>query len=111
MPRTQINFPLVVKDPAAAMVMTGGLPGSPVPAGTYVGDSILHVTWSPASKGAHVQVALEVDQGYAKMALEHPNGESPVTTYLYSPALDRAQINKLIAALRHARDQAHGKDE
>jgi len=108
MPRTQINYPKVAL--SSATVMTGGLPGSPEPEGDYVGESILHVTWSPADKGAHVQVALEVEQGYAKMALEHPNGEQPTTTYLYSPALDRAQLNKMITALRRARDQAYGKD-
>lgn len=108
MPRTQINYPLAFKAPAT--VMTGGLPGTSLPEGTYVGDSILHVTWSPADKGAHVQVALEVEKGYAAMVLEHPNGESPDTTYLYSPALDRATLNKLITALRRARDSAYGAD-
>lgn len=101
MPRTQINYPLVVRPDE---------PDTSLPPGTYVGDSILHVTWSPADKGAHVQVALEVDQGYAEMALAHSNGDQPNTTYLYSPALDRAQLNKMITALRHARDQAYGKD-
>lgn len=106
MPRTQINYPPVrpkEADPAS--------PGAPASDGTYVGDSTVHVVWMPAARGGHVQVALEVEQAYAELVLQHPNGESPSTTYLYSPPLDRADLNKMIRTLRQARDAAYGRDE
>lgn len=103
MPRTQINYPPVrpkTTDPA-----------TPPSDGVYVGDPTVHVVWMPAARGGHVQVALEVEQAYAELVLQHPNGESPSTTYLYSPPLDRADLNKMIRTLRQARDAAYGRDE
>jgi len=107
MPRTQINYH---KPPADMPVADPSVPG-----GTrIVRESVVHVTWMAAHKGeydnGHVQVALEVDMAYARTVLATPNGESPDTTYLYSPGLSREEINRMIRALRAARDRAYGTD-
>jgi hypothetical protein len=101
MPREQINYP------GAEMEMDPGTPGSSKV--IKVADPALHVSWHQAPAG-HVQVAFEADPSYLKIALESPNEDNGRTS-MYSPVLERVEINKLIRALRRARDQAYGRDE
>jgi len=53
---------------------------------------------------------LEVPERYLKLALDSPNGDEPGTSQLWSPPLDRHEINRMIRALRTARDKAYGQD-
>lgn len=105
MPREQINY---------ASVLTVDSPeesGVALPPGRNIGEPLLNVNWSPASAGGYVQVSMEIEIEYAKLIAETPNGDSATTTLLSSPALRRDELNKLIRALRRARDQAYGRDE
>ena len=70
-------------------------------------DPIVQVYWSAQSTGSHVQLSLEVDPGYLQ-AIYDPDA---LTTTIYSPALSRSELNKMIKALRRARDSAYGRDE
>lgn len=100
MPREQINYPgaQVQTDLATGKLET-----------IAAAEPALHVNWHPAPAG-HVQVAFEADPSYLKIALESPNEENGRTS-MYSPVLERAEINKLIRVLRRARDAAYGRDE
>jgi hypothetical protein len=99
MPREQINYPSAVMETSEA----SGTPATVV----QPADPALHVNWSTAG---HVQVAFEADPSYLKIALDAPN-EADGRTSMYSPVLERGEINKLIRVLRRARDQAYGRDE
>lgn len=104
MPREQINFPAIqdVKnfDPTGAPIH-----------GEAWRDPVLLVSWqaNPDHEG-HVQVALSNPQSYLKSAMG-----SAVTSdqdiELFTPVLNRDQLNRLIRVLRRARDQAYGRDE
>lgn len=114
MPREQINYGTVLVKPDDDLSWwPTDENGTAVPvadlAHGIIGDSNLHVTWT---RGAHVQVALEVSVAYAQLAAETPNGETcSDMTMLYTPVLKRDEINKLIRTLRRARDAAYGPDE
>jgi hypothetical protein len=105
MPREQINFPPLLEQ-------TEDYPAAP-PGRDGEGwrDSALHVGWQAGSDAiGHVQVALESDLSYLRMALDSPN-EADGRTSMYSPVLTRIEINRMIKMLRRARDAAYGKDE
>jgi hypothetical protein len=106
MPREQINYPPLLEQ-------TNDNPA--VPPGHKDGDvwrdSALHVGWhADVDGGGHVQVALESDLSYLRMALDSPN-ETEGRTSMYTPVLNRAELNKLIRTLKRARDAAYGRDE
>lgn len=101
MPREQINYPdlSVSKEPSS--------PG----AGVTYHESALHVSWHPDRNGVGiVQIAVEADPNYLRMAVDSPN-ELDGRTSVYTPVLERAELNKLIRVLKRARDQAYGRDE
>jgi hypothetical protein len=114
MPREQINFPSV----AGVMIYKGNEleyePGSDVPEGAEVfADPALHVNWQPSGLeigGPHVQVSLQMPAGFLKARADGLD-ERVSDTWIYTPSLDRHEINKLIRVLRTARDKAYGRDE
>lgn len=59
-----------------------------------------------------VQVSLDCPRGYIENLMQDlaRNGDTPGVS-VFSPALKRGEINKLIQTLRRARDQAYGRDE
>lgn len=107
MPREQINFPDLSAGPSAP-------DGVPVH-GEAWREPALHVSWMSMPDenmepvGGHVQVAFEADPSYFTGAAKVPdsNGRARV----YSIALSRTEINRMIRALKRARDQVHGRDE
>jgi hypothetical protein len=108
MPREQINYAeglINVLDPE-----TGELTED---AATFVGceEPILNVRWQGDTEDAkaHVLVSLEVTTRTACDAVANagPDGVAEIE----SVQLDRRQINKMIRALRRARDTAFGSDE
>jgi hypothetical protein len=104
MPKTQINHPRENK------VYTGDS-DAPTTCETTM-DPILNVNWRNSVEGAgHVQLSLDVSLPYVRTALEEPNGLMVIgSTLLFTPVLDRSEINTLIRALRKARDAAYGAD-
>lgn len=111
MPREQINFPDLL---AAGVEATVNLPRS---RGDTWREPALHVSWLAQHDedmepvAGHVQVAFEADPGYFTMAAEHISDPGTGRTLVYSPALSRSEINRMIRALKRARDQVHGRDE
>ena len=104
MPKIQVNYPREVE------VCTGGT-NEPTTTETVM-DPILNVNWRNSTDGTgHVQLSLDVSLRSARMALESPNGLMVVgSTLLYTPVLERSEVNSLIRALRKARDAAYGAD-
>lgn len=84
MPREQINHP-----------------GDTIPEGERFRDRVVHVVWV----GSDVYIELEADPGDFRSV-----DPTSLTTGLFSPPLSRAEINKMIHALRRARDKAFGAD-
>ena len=115
MPREQINFPssiaVVIDDRGNELEYQVG---ADVPPGSSVHpDPALHVHWQPANVEygtGHVQLSVEMEADFfrARAANLH---ESVTSTSIFTPALTRAEINKLIRSLRVARDKAYGRDE
>lgn len=101
MPREQINYPTLC-EPTAESPAT---PGHGIKAWR---DPSLHISWHPDS---HVQVAVQMDVSYAKLAVETPTDGEAERTEVFVPPLTRDEVNKLIRVLRRARDQAFGRDE
>lgn len=101
MPREQINFPQLLEP-------TKDCPATPAPGIKVWRDPALHVSWHP---GSHVQIAVEMDVSYARMAVEAPTDGEAERTEVFVPPLTRDELNKLIRALRKARDSAYGRDE
>ena len=106
MPREQINYPPLLEQNEEKQAAPPGREGE------RWRDSAVHVGWHADGEGGngHVQMALESDLSYLRMALESPN-EPEGRTSMYSPVLNRAEINRLIKMLRRARDAAYGRDE
>lgn len=114
MPREQINYPNSV---AVVVDVKGNeleyQEGAAVPPGYSVHpDPALHVHWQQALDFApgHVQVSVEMAAGHFKARAAHLD-DSVKSTSIFTPALSRAEINKLIRVLRSARDKAYGRDE
>lgn len=105
MPKTQINYQRELR--------TSGNVGPDEP-GTveYLYDPIVNVNWRNCPEGTgHVQLSLDVPVNYLKMALESQNGILVSgSSLVWSPVLDRGEINRMIQALRKARDGAYGAD-
>lgn len=114
MPREQINYPNI----NGVIILDGNEleyeEGAGVPEGGKVfPDPALHVNWqaSGADYGnPHVQLSLQMPAGFLRARAEGLH-ESTVDTWIYSPALTREELNKLIRTLRNARDKAFGRDE
>ena len=90
MPREQINWP-----------RTDSAPDDQVQA---------HVSWL---RDSHVQIGLECTAGFLR-ALLFENGQplpENKTVTVFTPVLNRSEINRTIRVLRRARDQAYGADE
>ncbi len=97
-----------------------GTTGSPDPDPRYVttvpgevGErtELVQVTWEP---DRHVQLGIDLGKEFAFTAdtdaAVGPEDEIPVFTALWFD-LSRPEINRLIKALRRARDAAYGRDE
>lgn len=112
MPREQINYPDLTVEPRRAI---DGKDTPPVH-GEAWRDPALHISWlaqhdeNMEPVAGHVQVAFEADPAYFEMAAGNPN-EPPDRSTVYSPVLSRSEINRMIRALKRARDQVHGRDE
>ena len=113
MPRERIT------DPSTVYVLDGNdlepEAGESVPKGAVpVQVPQLHVSWSKGDTeyggGSHVQVSMQVD---AKHVEERAKSNDDIVgfNWFYTDSLDRATINKMIRALRKARDAAFGRDE
>lgn len=122
MPRERINYPRELDydplpDPEASTgVLTadhdGGVPVYARRGSAGSQEPVVHVSWmAEKNGGGWVQVCFEADV-YFKYIIEHPDGTvtSDQTTG-YSPVLSRSELNKMIRALKRARDQAYGRDE
>lgn len=106
MPKEQITFAMR----EFAFPPDGG-PAAPTDAKCNI-DPTLHVNWRNSTDGdGHVQIMLQAPLSYLKLAMDSPNGDEAETTQLWSPVLDRADINRMIRVLRHARDKSYGRDE
>lgn len=114
MPREQINFPT-----QPTLVIHNGIesrPGDPIPEGAEVfTDPALHVNWTGTNEdlefsSPHVQVSMEFPADALIAKTEHLDGDER-TVFVYSPSLNRADINRFIKTLRTARDRAYGRDE
>lgn len=105
MPKEQINHPRVVEVTCAS---GDGTPDSV----EMREDPLVNVNWRNSPDGAgHVQVSLDLPTGYLRMATESLNGDLVSGSALvWSPVLDRHDINRMIRALRRARDAAYGAD-
>ena len=99
MPREQINYPGAWYEADAKT----GESKLVAPA-----DPAVHVAWTP-NPGCHVQLAIEADPGAMTERAQSAEGDD--RAFIYSPNLERQELNKLIRVLRRARDQAYGKDE
>lgn len=109
MPREQINHPRPrsEEEPSITGKPTYARRGT---AGTSC-EPTVHVSWlAHPQTGGWVQVAFEADSNYFEFVMQNPDAEDGRTT-AYSPVLTRHEINRMIRALRRARDQAYGKDE
>lgn len=114
MPREQINYPganstLIIDRFGTEIEHELDVD---VPDGAQVlNDPILNVTWSVNGDigAGHVQLSLDMDARFIKHIADglDANGRNPV----FTPALSRQEINKLIRVLRVARDKVHGRDE
>lgn len=105
MPREKINHP------RTGVVVDGNdttETGQRVNADT----AVVQVGWH---KDSWVQVSIEADVSYFRFAAERPDGDprddEDQRSTVYSPPLERDEINHLIRVLRRARDQAFGHDE
>lgn len=108
MPRTQINYPIRYEQLTSESSETP--PINNVLGGPW-NDPTLHVNWhAEKDGGGHVQVAFWADPAYLQFCATDPN-EDRATSSVWSPVLTRTEINRLIRALRQARDQAYGRDE
>ncbi|CAN5423893.1 hypothetical protein BH09ACT9_BH09ACT9_00590 [soil metagenome] len=114
MPREQINYPsnrtLVIYKGHEVNVEAG----DPMPdGGEYFADPELHVIWHPETESfgdGYVQVSLAFPKGFlaARAASDDDTAEK---NWLYTPQLNRDELNRLIRTLRKARDRAYGTDE
>lgn len=78
-------------------------------------DPILNVNWLKSDVGAgHVQVSVDVPMSaiYEAADANRAAVDDGVasSSLVWTPPLERDEINKMIRALRHARDQALGAD-
>jgi len=105
MPKEQINYPRVVEVTCAS---SDGTPNST----EKWEDPLVNVNWRNSPDGTgHVQVSLDLPEKYLRMAVESLNGDLVTGSSLaWSPVLDRHDINRMIRALRRARDAAYGAD-
>lgn len=96
MPREQINHPptpslrVPIEDP------TGPAAFEHVPQT----DAAVHIGWHP---GSWVQIGLEVDVAYARMAIDSPNGADNSRTLMWTDVLTEDDINRMIATLKRAK--------
>lgn len=65
----------------------------------------VHVGWNRAG---WVQVSLAATRRNFEQVIEASHGEPEI--FLFSEVIERGDLNKLIRALRKARDQAYGSD-
>lgn len=82
-------------------------PGAWVPDAPITRDAELAVGWL---KDSWIQLSIEGEPSYFRMAAESIDGEDGRTS-VYTPPLSRDEVNKLIRSLRRARDQVFGRDE
>lgn len=119
MPKEKINFPAenkpiawdtdtsVPSDGPGAWVgalVTDNPPGERI----FTRDAQVQVGWH---KDSWVQVSIEADRSYLRFAADSPDADTSARSTVYTPPLDRDEINKLIRVLRRARDQVFGRDE
>lgn len=105
MPKIQINHPREVK------TYSGGSPDEPTTCETHM-DPILNVNWHNAGEmPGHVQLSLDVSTRELNGAVQNSNGRMVIgSSLIYTPVLERKEVNELIRALRRARDGAYGAD-
>src|SRR6185503_10881564 len=98
MPREQINHPsLDQTEPARPFE-------GAAPAAKQWRDPAVHVRW----ERDYVQVVLEADPGYLHYCADHEEPGPPGRASVFSPVLTRSEVNRMINALRRARDRAYG---
>lgn len=100
MPREQINYPPV-------LAPTNEYPARPDGAGPTWIDPSVRVEWN--AQAGYVQIAMEIER-HQIVGLLRDNTTDQLLS-MYTPGLDRSEINKMIRVLRRARDAAYGKDE
>jgi hypothetical protein len=117
MPREQINFPETVKvfnEEKISKTADGQVQIFGTADVSYSTEPAVHVSWVPGDRidaTGLVQISLEADASYLRVCTEFADEQDSKRSYIYSPALARAEVNKLIRVLRRARDQAYGRDE
>lgn len=97
MPREQITYPPIVTE-------NEGTPNERHVTREFTGVS---VGWNRAG---WVQVNLDLPTEALKKVLESYTNDNRGDAVVYSDVLSRTDINKMIRALRKARDQAYGAD-
>ena len=107
MPREQITF--AKHEMVTGPHLSDGTP-DPESSHTTMIEPELHVHWSPAAAGGHVQMSLEVDVEWATRLVDDAAADDRSRITIYAGVLTRAEINRAITILRRARDRAYGKD-
>ena len=122
MPREQINYPDAVEH--CSHICGADSSDAPAGGGKPWYENVVQVRWHAAGhdRVGNVQVSLQAPiAAWGQMADDLREAEAHKDETVkweegwmpeaYSPSLSRSEINKLIAVLRKARDQAYGRDE
>jgi hypothetical protein len=114
MPREQINAPrwrgANERPPRRTSADgTSTPPGDGFQGPEYLSEPLVHLNWTKAAAGGHVQMSMEMDGATIRHLVEaDPDAE---TYTMYTDVLNRDSLNRLILVTRQARDQAYGKDQ
>ena len=109
MPKEQINRQKYYK------VVVGASPDGTGGQEFDAQDPVVNVNWLKSDVGAgHVQISIDVPMSaiYEAADANRAAGDEAAasSSLVWTPALERDEINKMIRILRHARDQALGSD-
>ena len=90
---------------------TKGSTDGPVEVVKWV-DPLVNVNWRNSPDGTgHVQLSFDVPLGYLETVLASANGDIVSgSSLVWSPVLERDELNLMIRTLRKARDNAYGAD-
>jgi len=118
MPREQINYPDLTQKERALMQRHSSNIGfsdtDPAPS-EYApwNESSIHVSWMAADgpgirhdSAGWVQIGLEVDLNYMKMAADTPNGATDDRTVMWTDTLSAGDIDRMIITLKKAKRKA-----
>jgi hypothetical protein len=110
MPKQNVNFPESY-DVIAGSKFLGGSSTELI----RIWDPVVAVHWDKGDPfketGAGVMLSLMVTPPITLAEAHELGGSAPEPSTYYSGTLSRADVNRLIASLKKARDAAYGRDE